>query len=106
MTLYQKLNLANTSPAELNVLLGARLTQLPLYHAFHFTDRIKCTEIEILTIDKGPEHRQKCPATFTVTRHQPCLDQRISLPGPAVGLVVMLHGGKRQDQWPTVAIRA
>ena len=103
-TLRDELDLADAAAAELNVVLNSFATQLSTDHFFHRAYRLKCTIIQVTPVDKGLQPGQQLPAGLVIAVDDPRLDQSVSLPVPAVGLVVVLHRVEGQRQRPTVSV--
>ena len=94
VTLHQEFHFTDAATPQLDIHAIGTTTQLAIYHALHFANRIKRAKIQILAVHKWLQHLQQFISFFLRSGNGPGLYQGIALPVAAMGLVIMLHGRK------------
>ncbi len=104
--LGQELDLADAAGPALDV-----VGQLPARHlgrdrSLHRPQAVERAIVEIPPVHERLQLPKEVAAGLDVTRHRPRLLPGVALPVPALGLEVVLHGGKAQRHPPGAAERA
>ncbi len=102
--LSDKFNLAYTTRTALDITHQTLSLHFPVDHRLHAPQGFKGTEIEVLAVGKGSQHRHQPAARRPVAGHHPRLDHGVALPVASLGLVVLFHSIEVEHQRATLAV--
>ncbi len=98
MHLHDKFHIADTTRTQLDIVFQPLAPDLGHNHAFQFPQCIDCPEIHIAPVNEWPQHLHQITALFRLGPHDTGLDHGITLPGPAMLLVIIFQRGKACHQ--------
>ncbi len=104
--LDDKLDLADATRPQLDIVFQAATPHFPGNHPFHVAQRLDDAEINVATEDERAQHgAQLVGIGIAVIAHDPRLHHRVAFPVAPLLLVIIFQRGKAQHQRAAVAER-
>ena len=105
-TLSKELYLANTTGAELDIVMQLTPTQLLVDQLFHIPNGVQGGEIEIPAVNKWLQYTFQLLGVTAGGVQNACLDHGVAFPLTSLVLIVIFQGAEMRHQWATFTKRA
>ena len=104
--LTEKFDFTNASGSQFDIVRQAFSFDLDGNFLFHVAQRIKCTVVEITSVDKGFEPLDKDFRGGFVSSHRSGFDPCIAFPFPSMELIILLRIFKTHHQGAVLTVRS